>query len=234
MIPGKPPVAGESNPSEGECWTEERARLYCQGMEANVKHDHRRWAKRIAADLRACRPDLEQPVILDVAAGPAFLLLELAPYFPSARLLVNDNAPIMLELAQERAHRRNRVIEKVASPAEALDLPDSSVDVVLCKHYLRLSPDPLRLLETCCRVLKPGGLAYIVDFNAEASKLKAAVLWAWIFFMNSRELALEFRGSLGCALPVGSVPDRCAAAGFASASILARSLSYLVRAARAA
>ncbi len=213
-------------------WSEELARCYCEGMEANVKYDHRPCARRIAADLSTCRPGLTAPVVLDVAAGPAFLLLELAPHLPGARLLANDSAPVMLDLAVERARARGLEVEPLLCPAEGLTLADQSVDVVICKHYLRLSPDPLRLLEECHRVLGPDGVLYLVDFNGEASKLKARVLWTWIRVMNSKKLAQEFWESFAGGYPVSSVPPRCVAAGFASATVLRRGLSYLVRATR--
>lgn len=210
-------------------WTPDQARSYVAAMEGNVKRDHRRWARQIAEDLGALPAGA---TVLDLASGPAFLLLELAPYVPGARLVACDSSPVMLDLAVERARARGRTLQTLPSAAEATGLPDASVDVVLCKHYLRLSTAPDALLKETLRVLKPGGRAWYVDFNREAPRWKARVLQAWIWVANSRDLARDFWPTLDLALPASSLPGRFRGAGFSEARLLHAGLSYLVRGTR--
>jgi SAM-dependent methyltransferase len=48
-------------------------------------------------------------------------------------------------------------IDFTAMPAEALELPDASFDVVYCQFGLMFVPEPLKALQEMRRVLRPGG-----------------------------------------------------------------------------
>jgi ubiquinone/menaquinone biosynthesis C-methylase UbiE len=204
-------------------WSEETSRVYAQYMETNVPHDHRPHARRITADW----PELPAgAVALDVAGGPAFLLLEIAPLLREPRLILADSSPIMLKIA------RGRAIETILSPAEKIALPDASVDLVLCKHFLRLAPDLDAALREMARVLKPAGRAYLIDFNAEGPWLGTNLLKLWILLTAPRFLSGVFGQTLRASLPASSLPARCLAAGFASAEVLTSGVSYLARASK--
>lgn len=103
--------------------------------------------------------------ILDLAAGPGetgFLAAEHvgAP----GRVLSTDLAPGMVEAARRGAAARELDnVECRVLDAQAMDLPDSSVDAVICRLGFMLMPDPGRALQEVRRVLRPGGrLAYAV------------------------------------------------------------------------
>jgi ubiquinone/menaquinone biosynthesis C-methylase UbiE len=210
-------------------WTEEVSREYTRYMEKNLRYDTRPWARRIAAD---CSDLAAGAAVLDVAGGPAFLLLELAPLLPSPRLLLADSAPAMIQLGQERAAARGLTLEGYACPAEKLELPAASVDVVVCKHFLRLAADADAVLGELARVLKPGGRAYIVDFNGEAPWLGGAMLRLWIRLTAPEYLSANFGESFKKGLPASTLPDRLTRAGFREASVLVGKVAYLVRGTR--
>jgi SAM-dependent methyltransferase len=52
-----------------------------------------------------------------------------------------------------------------AMPAEALDLPDASFDVVYCQFGLMFVPDPVHALREMQRVLRPGGRLGVVVWS---------------------------------------------------------------------
>lgn len=210
-------------------WTDEMSRMYARYMETNVRHDHRGWARRIAADWSARPP---QPTIVDVAGGPAFLLLEVAPLVEKPRLVVTDGSAVMIELAHERAKARDCTVEGHVCGAEKLDLADASADLVLCKHFLRLAPDLDGSLREMARVLKPGARAYLVDFNREGPKWLARLLHLWILLTAPSFISKFFGATLAAALPASSLPQRLRAAGFAQADVIHSGVSYLVRAVR--
>lgn len=103
--------------------------------------------------------------ILELAAGPGMTGFVAAKLISSdGKLISTDFSPQMVELAKKTAagvgvtNAEFRVMD-----AENIDLPDDSVDGVLCRWGLMLMMDPLAALKETRRVLKPGGkLAFSV------------------------------------------------------------------------
>lgn len=103
--------------------------------------------------------------IVDLAAGPGetgFLAADRVGQ--RGRVLSTDLAPGMVEAARRGAtDRQLDNVECRVMDAQAMDLPDSSVDAVICRLGFMLMPDPGRAFHEVRRVLKPGGrLAYAV------------------------------------------------------------------------
>ena len=101
--------------------------------------------------------------ILELAAGPGetgFLAAERLG--PSGRLISTDLVPAMVEAARRGGRALDNAEFRVMD-AQQIDLPDASVDGVLCRFGLMLVPDPGRALAESRRVLRAGGrLAYAV------------------------------------------------------------------------
>jgi ubiquinone/menaquinone biosynthesis C-methylase UbiE len=210
-------------------WNDELSRAYVRYMETNVRFDHRSWARRIAAD---CRDLPAEATVVDVAGGPAFLSLELAPLLVRPRVILADGAALMVELADERAKARGRQIEGHVCPAEQLDLADGVADLVVCKHFLRLAADVDASLREMARILRPGGRAYLVDFNSAGPRLGIRLLTLWIKLTAPPFLRGMFPATVRSGLAATSVPPRVRTAGFAQAELLHAGVSYLVRAVR--
>ena len=103
--------------------------------------------------------------VLELAAGvgdTGFLASERIA--PDGQLISSDFSPAMVDAARRRADELGisgvdfRVLD-----AQALDLPDASVDGVLCRWGYMLMPDPEAALRETKRVLAPDGrLAFSV------------------------------------------------------------------------
>jgi len=144
-------------------WNEETCRGYAAKMEGVVKHDHRPWAERIAKMLGATAA---RGKVMDVATGPGFLLLELALLLPGIELYAQDEAEPMLAIARERATAAGLEIETVNSTAESISLADGSIDVITCEQLLHECHDVDKVVSEIHRVLKPGGKAFVIDFDS--------------------------------------------------------------------
>lgn len=210
-------------------WTEQMSRDYAAYMEKNVKHDHRAWAERIATDWPEAPAGA---LVADVAGGPGFLLFELAPRLKSPRLVLTDSSPLMLSLARERAARLGVEVEVHLCPAEKLKLPDASMDMVLCKHALRFAPDLDAVLRELARVLRPGGRAYVIDFNPDGPRLGSLLLLTWIKLTAPPFIRANFGPTMRMGPPASALPSRFRAAGFREAVVLHPGVSYLIRAVR--
>jgi len=210
-------------------WSEEMSRVYAKYMETNIKHDHRKWANKILADWRE-RP--AEATVVDVAGGPGFLLFEVACHLDRPRLILTDGSAIMVKLAGENARKHSLEIETHLCMAEKLDIPDAIADIVLCKHFVRLSSDLDAALREMTRVLRSGGRIYIIDFNAEGSWLGKRLLNFWIQLTAPPFLRATFWDSMCAGLKASSLLDRVKSAGLADGQILSSGVSYLVRAIR--
>ena len=127
------------------------------------------WERRRDAMWEMTQPVSKRLVEL-LAPEPGETLLELAAgsgdtgYLaterigPEGRLITSDFVPEIVDSARRRA--ATLALENVefqVLDAQALDLPDTSVDGVLCRWGYMLTDDPARALAETRRVLRPGG-----------------------------------------------------------------------------
>ena len=97
--------------------------------------------------------------VLELACGPGGLGLAAAPLvLPGGEVVLSDVAEEMTAIAGARA--RALGLENVSTTVldlEAIDQPDASYDVVLCREGLMFAVDPVRAAREIARVLRPGG-----------------------------------------------------------------------------
>ncbi|MBL8536677.1 MAG: methyltransferase domain-containing protein [Hyphomonadaceae bacterium] len=75
-----------------------------------------------------------------------------------AKVYALEPEPGMVERAERAAARSAVPIQVMPEPAEALSLPDASVDTVVVTYALCTIPDPAAALAGARRALKPGGV----------------------------------------------------------------------------
>lgn len=109
-------------------------------------------------------------VVLDIAAGPGGVGHRAAELVgPQGRVLSTDLAPAMVDAARRVGAKRGLTnVEYRVMDAQAMDLEDDTVDVVVCRSGFMLMPDPVTALREARRVLKPSGdLAFSVFASPE-------------------------------------------------------------------
>lgn len=112
------------------------------------------WAQKL---IRFINPQPGQTV-LDVAAGTGAVSQAAASAVgPTGRVIASDVSAAMLSTVARPADDRSAGITTLLSSATALDLPDESVDVVLCQQGFPFMPDRAAVAREMHRVLRPGG-----------------------------------------------------------------------------
>lgn len=97
--------------------------------------------------------------VLDVATGSGIVAVEAGKLVgATGTVLATDFVPEWEPYVVASAAEAGLTNVTFATmPAEALDLPDASVDVVLCQFGLMFVADPVQVLRELRRVLRPGG-----------------------------------------------------------------------------
>ncbi len=116
--------------------------------------------------------------LLEIAAGPGdtgFVAAERVA--PSGKLLSSDLVPAMVAAAQRRASELGLTnVDFRVLDAQALDLPDESIDGVLCRWGYMLVAEPAAALAETGRVLRQGGrVAFAVWGSADENPWASAV-----------------------------------------------------------
>lgn len=99
--------------------------------------------------------------VLNVGCSTGIIDADLAPY-------VGDLTGIDIDEKAVDFARRNHSMPNVTfkvGDAMNIDMPDASMDIVLCAQVYEHVPDPVRLMSEIKRVLKPGGACYFAATN---------------------------------------------------------------------
>ena len=110
--------------------------------------------------------------VLDVGCGSGRLTMAAQKWAgPEGEAVGIDPSPEMIQVARQNAGRAGLGAKFELGVVEALPFPDKTFDVVLNRLMLHHLPDDLkqRGLAEMRRVLKPGGLCLVVDFEPPKS-----------------------------------------------------------------
>ena len=135
---------------------------------------HRAW-KRFVVEVSGVR---RGGAVLDVAGGTA----DLARLFtdrvgPGGRVVLTDINATMLRTGHDRLLDEGHLVPAVQCNAEALPFPPRSFDCVCIGFGLRNVTRKEIALSEMRRVLRPGGVALILEFSKVAEPLRTAYDW---------------------------------------------------------
>ena len=96
--------------------------------------------------------------VLDLATGTGIVAAKLADAVGASGMVYGaDMNPQMLALAQKRCADVPTKMEFIECPAESLDMPSDSVDVVVCQQGFQFFPDKVAAAREVARVLRQNG-----------------------------------------------------------------------------
>lgn len=98
--------------------------------------------------------------VLEIAAGTG---LDFPHYRAGVRVVATEPDQRMIERARDRAERSAATIILVAADAQALPFRDGTFDTVVVGLGLCTIPSPRRALAELRRVLRPGGVARLLE-----------------------------------------------------------------------
>jgi SAM-dependent methyltransferase len=125
-------------------------------------------------ELLAPMPD---EIVLELASGTGIVGLAAAAALGGrGRVVMSDFSPAMLAVARRRGEELGlEGLEFRVIDAERMDLPDASVDAVVCRFGYMLMADPQSAMAETRRVLRPGGRLVLAVW-AEAARNQWATL----------------------------------------------------------
>ena len=118
------------------------------------------------ADLRELAdPDLPSSFnrLMDVGCGQGLAFPLLRKHFAPGEIVAVDVDPRMLEMARAAAARCGVPVTVKSCSVTRLDLPDDSVDAILCHQLIHHVANQQAALRELRRVLKPGGYLFMSE-----------------------------------------------------------------------
>ena len=135
---------------------------------------HRAW-KRFTVEISGVGPGKR---VLDVAGGTADLVRLFADRVGgTGQVVLTDINAAMLALGRDRLLDDGRLVPAVQCDAETLPFASRSFDCVSIAFGLRNVTRKERALAEMRRVLRPGGVALILEFSKVAPPFQAAYDW---------------------------------------------------------
>jgi ubiquinone/menaquinone biosynthesis C-methylase UbiE len=122
--------------------------------------------------------------LLDVACGTGLFETKLRERRPGLSVTGVDISVEMLEKARQR-FAGDQQVRFIAGTAERLDVPEESVDIVVCNNAFHLVQDAAAALREFRRVLRPQGLVIIVDWCMNYPQI---ALMNLVFRMTDRQV----------------------------------------------
>ncbi len=121
------------------------------------------WRRKTAKAVAKSQPE----TILDLATGTADLAIALAKYNPQAHIIGVDFSEKMLAIGKEKVKKQGleNQIDLQLGDAAALPFEDQSFDAVTVAFGVRNFEDLQQSLSEICRVLKPNGQVFILEFS---------------------------------------------------------------------
>lgn len=110
-------------------------------------------------------------ILLDLCAGTGEIAFGFLKLNPAAEAILLDFCPEMLAIAQKKGALFLDRFEMLQADAQAIPLPDASVDGVTISYGIRNVKEPEACFHEAFRVLSPGGKFGILELTRPISPL---------------------------------------------------------------
>ena len=134
---------------------DKNARRYNAGL-------YREWAHNLADQIETGSK------VLEIAPGPGYLAIELVKR-RNCNVVALEISKTFVSIAQANARDAGVDIDFRQGNASAMPFDDNEFDFVICTSSFKNFSEPLKALNEMCRVLKPGGKAWISDLRRDIS-----------------------------------------------------------------
>lgn len=146
--------------------------------------------------------------VLELGFGGGVALALMLAHEPACRVVGVDPSETMIRRARERfaPHVRSGALRVLRGTAEALPLPDASVDRALSNNTVYFWPDLDRGLAELHRVLRPGG-ALVLGINPPENLSRAGFAERGLRVLPPESLAAAMAGAGFDAVRARRMPD---------------------------
>ncbi len=135
-------------------------------MESPMERRYAPWRQRLWSLVQG-------PRVLEVGVGTGKNM----PFYRSElEVTAIDLTPAMLEQARRRADSLNVVAHLHIGDVQALDYPDDTFDAAVATFVFCSVPNPVLGLTELCRVLKSGGMVFLLEHERSANPLVGAIM----------------------------------------------------------
>ena len=105
--------------------------------------------------------------VLEVAPGPGYFCIELAK-LGSYSITGMDLSRTFVKMAAQKADQAGVKVQFVQGSASNMPFPKERFDFLLCRAAFKNFAEPVGALKEMCRVLRPGGIALLIDLSRDA------------------------------------------------------------------
>jgi ubiquinone/menaquinone biosynthesis C-methylase UbiE len=190
------------------------------GMEGSIARWYERTARKDRPEIEALAQRIGALVppagaILEVAPGPGFLSIELAKR--GFRVRAVDISETFVQIVRRNAKIEGVDVRVERGNAAALPLEDASTDFTVCRAAFKNFAEPVKALAEMRRVLRPGGIALLIDMRRDASmaELERFAAGLGLSWLSRHFMMLTFRHLLiKRAYPLEDIRRMAAEAGW--------------------
>lgn len=179
---------------------EEQVKSYA---EADFTEAHQRFIDLL---LKFVDPQIFSGSVLDLGCGPGDISRRLVSAYPSCRLTGVDGSLPMLNYAKKITSEdiRSR-IQWVHDKLQALNLPESSFDIIISTSLLHHLPDPHVLWQAIKKYAQPGARIAVMDLLRPKNEFEARKLVAQAAQSEPEILQHDFYHSLLAAFTLDEI-----------------------------
>jgi len=106
--------------------------------------------------------------VLEIAPGPGYFCIELAK-LGNFQITGLDISKSFVEIARKNAAEAGLKIDFREGNASAMPFKENTFDFTFCQAAFKNFSEPVKAISEMYRVLKPGGVAVILDMRSDAS-----------------------------------------------------------------